>query len=641
MLCLLVFGVCKKSGDRDDVANGEVNFTEIGPVTTSATIISSFATNRKGNAFIVTSINEDNNSQTHFGSGTKWTDLSTFGPKDAAISESGVVIYFDHSGKLKRCDGSGTIESIPLSGFNYHKVEMGMDGHFYAGSSNGKIYKSGDEGKTWTETDIPENRFNYSGNLAVGFLVHSDGKMFSYIGGGRLYQSVDAGKTWSQINITIDYSNTGSVNIYSPISHDHNGNIYILGSTGVSVVNTVNLNSRSVSFQSALLNSAFERLEKFASDAQGVLYATATNKGYDYEHRKLGAAIYKFSGNIWQKLPTPYPYTGFSGMDIQATQAGMVSVANGVRSKGLYAMDASGKYTEIGAPQSFENLVVDIAPLNNGKVFASVKHPTPIGTIMGASLNPAYPVLMVLENGQWKHTEKASDKVFVASNGDIYSVHNVDVSLSKDSGQTWQTNTLVVDDPLNLRNFLQAEALHFTELNGEVHAYFGLAFGGVGGAYANFSWTKAPLGSTNFNRLVGKAGNYRPSDSEIPLVTAAKGTTGFFYRPFYEYAYYPARQEEVLFTEDGGASYATAGFSLPFAGSNSGYYVAWGAGGFLISAPANPLDFSPTYLKVPDGEIDMNRYNGVNYFTTWARFGTDNKLYLNHNNKIYIGDKVF
>jgi len=462
--------------------------------------------------------------------------------------------------------------------------------------------------------------------------------MYAYTGGARFYQSTDAGKTWSQINITVNVNNSGYTDIYSPISHDQNGNVYVLGSTGVSVVNITNLSSRSISFQSARLNT-FERLEKFTSDAQGVLYATATNNGYDYESKKQAAAIYKFSGSSWQKLATPYPYVGFSGMNIRATQAGIISAANGIQSKGLYVVDASGNYTVIGTPKTLENQVLDIAPHSNGKVFGVVRHYTTVDGVLGAVYNPAYPVLMVLENGQWKHTGKASNKTFVASNGDIYSVHSTDISLSKDGGLTWQTSTIAVDDPLNLRNFLYAEALHFTELKGEVHAYFMMAFGGVGGAYVNYAWTKSLLGSNSFEKLAGKPGNYNPG--QIPLATAAKGTTAFLFSPFNGYAYYPTQKEDVKYTKNGGINYTTIGFPLPFAGSNSGHYVAWDVSGFLTSAPDNPLSFSALGFNIPQGTIDMNKYNGVNYFKTWARFGTDNKLYLNLDNKIYMSERAF
>ena len=649
LICLISLASCKKAGDNEQTTGGgnggntggtvsSINFTSLASPTTSAAVTNSFISNRKGSSFAVIVLDENNATQTYFGNNAKWEMLSEVIALNAAISETGMIVYFDKSGVLKRYTGSGSPETVALSNFNYPKVEIGMDGSFYVGSSNDKVYKSADEGKTWTATDIPQNRFNYSGNLAVGFIAHPGGKMYSYTGGARVYQSTDAGKTWSQATVTVDLSNSGYTDLYSPITHDQNGNIYILGTTGVSVVNTTNLSARSISFQSAQLGS-FERLEKFTSDAQGALYATATNKGFDYESKKQAAAIYKFSGSAWQKLSTPYPYAGFSGMNVQATQAGIISAANGVQSKGLYALDASGNYTVVGTPKTLENQVIDMVPHSNGKVFGVVRHFTPVGSVLGATFNPAYAVLMVLENGQWKHTGKPSDKVFVASNGDIYSIHSTDISLSKDGGLTWQTSTIAVDDPLNLKNFLYAEALHFTELKAEVYAYVAMHFGGVGGTYTNYAWTKTSLGSNTFEKLAGKPGNYKPGN--VPLVTAAKGQTGFLYNPFNGFAYFPTQSEEVKFTKDGGNTYTTAGYPLPFAGSNSGHFVGWGTTGFMTSGPGNPLTFSALEFNVPQGKIDMNKHNGVNYFKTWARFGIDNKLYLNLDNKIYMSERAF
>ncbi|GGH79468.1 hypothetical protein GCM10011379_48880 [Filimonas zeae] len=630
---------CKKDSgaDSNPAKSGTTNFTRIGTAGSSAAIITWFATNRKGNAFIVTVIDENATRQTYAGNGTTWEKLGAFQPADAAVSESGVIVYFDNQNLLRRYSGSGSPEAIAPGNLNYPKVTIGRDGNFYAGSFNGSVYKSADDGKTWMVTAIPQNRFNYSGNLAVGFLVHPDGKMYSYLGGGRFYQSIDAGKTWTDVNINIDKTSIGYNDIYSPVSHDHNGYVYMQGASGVAIVNTTTMTSRSVSFQTAGLPA----FEKFATDEQGVLYAGSTNLGFDYENRKQGAALHKYSGSAWQRLPLPGPYAGFSAMSVQATKAGIVSAANGLMSKGLYAIDANGKYTAIGAPQQYENVILNMAPHNNGKVFCAVRHATPIGTVMGAALNPAYPSLLLLENGQWKHTGLSSDGAFVASNGDIYSIENVFVNVSKDGGTTWQTSTIAVDDPLNLRNFMSAEPLHFTELKGRVHVYFQLGFGGVGGAYANYSWTKASLGSPVFDKLANRAANYDPASTRIPLATAAKGTTGFYYNPFNGFAYYPARENAAYLTTDGGSTYSAAGSILPFSGSNSGYYVAYGVGKFVVSGPGNPLDFSAINLKLPEGEIDMNRYNGVNYFKTWARFGVDNKLYLNLDNKIYMSDKAF
>ncbi len=640
-LVLLFIAGCKKAENGDPQEPGNkgggttaVSFKEHAPSTVSSVPVTSFVTNRKGSTIAVSVYDVNNRVVTYAGDGKKWDKLGEFQLTSAVVTESGTVIYFERPGVLKRYTGSGNPETVTaLTNINYSRVIAGHDGKVYAGAANSKIYVSPDEGKTWTATDIPVSRFSYNAQLPIEFAAFP-GKMYSY-SDKQLFTSADEGKTWTRVPLTIDFTNSGFTDRYAPVSQDLTGHVYIRGADGVTILDLNTVTSKSIAFRSAGLKANSERFAHFTSDGQGNVYGSIHSAGYDYEYKKSGGSIFKFSGGAWKKMTAPSAFTGFNNMPLYSTEAGVISSANGLLSKGLYSLGSNEQLTAIGTPETIENTVSGIAPHTNGKVFAVVRHDS------RSNINPQYPVLMVAEGGQWKHTGITADEVFVASSGDIYAIHSREVSLSKDGGTTWQTAVLTIDDPLNLRNFLYGEALNFTELKGEIHVYMGLAFGGVNGAYVNYAWTKAPAGTTNFDRVEPRPGAYRPDSKQVPLVTAAKGTTGFYYRPFNSYEYYPAAREDVFFTKDGGVSYQPVPFPLPFAGSSSGSFVAYGGQGFMSSSPAQPTSFTAIELKMPWGSLDMNRHNGANYFRSWGRFSPDNKLYITDRNAIYVSDKAF
>lgn len=641
LLFLAVLVSCQKAKEEEEptpggggsVASG-INLAEIATAGNSASQITYLQTNRKGNMFLV-SINDGSGKiSTYAGDGKKWEKLGDFTPASAAISETGTIVYFQGQSLLKRYSGSGTPETITIPGTNnYPRVIAGHDGKMYVSSFDSKVYSAGEDGKTWTATDIPISRFVYNGQLPIAFFAYP-GKLYTY-SPTSFATSVDAGKSWQTNSHTPTFANSGYVDRYAPVSQDLNGLVYIRGGSGVTVLDMQKGTSKSISFQSAGLDVNFERLENFTSDDQGNVYGSINTYGYDYEFKKTGGSIYKYSGSSWQKFQGPGILTGFNGMPLYYTEAGIISAANGLNSKGLYSISASGQLTAVGAPETSENIILSIAPHSNGKVFAIMRHSG------GNYLNPGYASLMMFENGQWKATGLASDQAFVTSGGEIYSIHDLEVSHSKDGGNSWQKGNLVVEDPQNLRNFLSLTALHLIELKGELHLYSQMSFGGVGGVYANFGWTKAAIGTTQFDKITPRPGSYNPGIKQVPLVTGNKGMTGFIFKPFNGFAYLPSVKEEVVFTKDGGVSYTAAQFPLPFAGSNSGSFVAWGANGFSVSTAANPLAFTATSLKIGGGEIDMQYFYGANYFTAWARFSTDNKLYIAYKNKVYGSDKSF
>lgn len=641
-LLLAINAGCQKTKKEDELTPGgggtgstnTINLTQHAPATVSAAPVAFFRTNRQGTTFLISIYEPTGKVITYAGNSKKWDKLGEFLPASAAVSETGTVIYFEKNELLKRYTGTGSPETITaLPNINYPRVIAGHDDKIYVSSSNSKVYSTTDDGKTWVPTDIAIDKFVYNGQLPIAFFAYP-GKLYSY-SDKSFSISTDGGKTWQKQLHVPTFANSGFVDRYAPVSQDLNGLVYIKGATGVTVLDMQNSTSKSIAFQSAGLSNSFEEFAHFTSDPQGNVYGSINTLGYDYENKKTAGSIYKYSGGNWQKLQSPGTLTGFNNMPLYYTQAGIISAANGMLSKGLYSIDATGQLKDIGIPETAENNILSIAPHNNGKVFAVLRHAT------ANNLNPSYSSLMMFENGQWKSTGLASDQVFVTSTGDIYSIQNLEVNLSKDGGLSWQKGTLSVDDPQNLRNLLSSETRHFTELKGEIHMYLQLHFGGVGGIYTNFGWTKTIAGSTSFDKILPKPGSYNPAIKQVPLVTGNKGMNGFFFKPFNGYSYIPVNKEEVLYTKDGGVTYTPAQFPLPFAGSNSGSFIAYGLGGFMTSAANNPLSFSTADIKIAGTALDIQPYIGSNYFVSWARFSTDNKLYLNIKNKIYISDKAF
>ena len=73
------------------------------------------------------------------------------------------------------------------------RVSWGASDQLYSAGLDGKIRRSVDQGKTWTEVG------GSAGGGPKDFLATADGTLYAYMRGGKVRTSPDGGKTWSDL----------------------------------------------------------------------------------------------------------------------------------------------------------------------------------------------------------------------------------------------------------------------------------------------------------------------------------------------------------------------------------------------------------------------------------------------------------
>jgi len=77
---------------------------------------------------------------------------------------------------------------------NIQALTSNVQGHVFAGSSGGGIYRSVDDGKTWSQIN------NGLTNLYIAALaVNKEGAVFCITGFSRVFRSTDNGETWTRV----------------------------------------------------------------------------------------------------------------------------------------------------------------------------------------------------------------------------------------------------------------------------------------------------------------------------------------------------------------------------------------------------------------------------------------------------------
>lgn len=93
-------------------------------------------------------------------------------------------------------DGGSTWEVRPVNGgvdFHLNQIAAARDGSIYLAAEAGHLYRSTDNGATWTVLSSP-----YQGSF-FGLLPLSDGALLAFGLRGHLYRSSDQGATWLRI----------------------------------------------------------------------------------------------------------------------------------------------------------------------------------------------------------------------------------------------------------------------------------------------------------------------------------------------------------------------------------------------------------------------------------------------------------
>lgn len=118
-------------------------------------------------------------------------------------------------------DGGDTWLSRRISDADYHlnHISHARNGKLYVAAEAGMIYRSDDQGQTWTELPSP-----YIGSFFGTLPLHDDTLLVFGLR-GHLYRSEDAGATWKQVATGIDAMLTDGILL-------HDGTIVLSGLGG-------------------------------------------------------------------------------------------------------------------------------------------------------------------------------------------------------------------------------------------------------------------------------------------------------------------------------------------------------------------------------------------------------------------------
>lgn len=125
---------------------------------------------------------------------------------------------------VRTTDGGQTWHSFSgdiRNDFGWHFNDMDAVGEkLYVAAERGHLYRSGDQGRTWTELEAP-----YQGTF-FGVIGSNDGQsVFVYGLEGALYQSSDNGQSWQELDIPLSTRFMGAATLA-------NGSLVVLGASG-------------------------------------------------------------------------------------------------------------------------------------------------------------------------------------------------------------------------------------------------------------------------------------------------------------------------------------------------------------------------------------------------------------------------
>jgi len=160
--------------------------------------------------------------------------------KEIVVTKSGTVIAATITGLLRSTDGGNSFKTMLSAGTNggNSDVEIASDGIIYAGFERGKVFKSNDDGLTWTDIS-PNEPINARVEIAVAPSTKGDSQVIYAISGDIWFKkSVDAGKTWENLQVPLfdDGTKYGSSQVTYNMTmsvHPKDPNFVWLGGTGI------------------------------------------------------------------------------------------------------------------------------------------------------------------------------------------------------------------------------------------------------------------------------------------------------------------------------------------------------------------------------------------------------------------------
>lgn len=577
--------------------------------------------------------------------GESWTYLGAFNiPYSSVVTDDGLV-YFENNAKLYIGSADGASQAaIPyvIEGGIERKIVAGQNGLIYVSMFRGfdwVIYKTSDKGATWTETPITSRFFNGQAAHRTAVLIDEQGYIYS-MDRGVLYKSENEGAEWTQVPLTVDYSKVSSITssynaFYMTSSYDINGNFFVTGDKGVAVINPKTASAVSYSFEGSGLASHERFSGYFSADTEGNVYGTVNLFGYDYEFDKRAGAIIRFSpGGQTDEFARIAKYTGFQGMNVFATEAGVVSGANGIFSKGVYTYSYQGQELRAGAPEQeiVETQVHSVIPMNSSACFVVLSHPE------AGSLNPAYSCLFRAGDEEAVSMDMRINSALVTSGDELVVFYDDSIFVSNDLGNTWEKHAVALPNMFN--NLVSASAYHAVEVGDELVVSYVSYFGGVSGIYTEEVLMKSNIGLMNFQPVV--------TQQNRPYISGANGKVVYSVEPPIDFELVSDKQEEVYRSDDGGVSYSLVDGPMPIAGSRNGYFVAGKDGKILVAASGSSA-FVEKEVSGSGGsfvfpqltyEFDGLDTRGVPVFPP-VRFGADGKLYVLHENRVYVSGESF
>ncbi len=159
--------------------------------------------------------------------GATWTKVSTPTMYSNSASFCNLVYFFDSNNGF--CQGdpvngefemyyttNGGTTWIPIPGSQIDNPNSGEFGYVHgfvaAGNtvwfttSNGRLYRSTDQGHTWTAHDTPLNDFGGINNDSGDVTFKDDNEGWLVRDNGELYHTTDAGDTWTPMTPTYDWT---------------------------------------------------------------------------------------------------------------------------------------------------------------------------------------------------------------------------------------------------------------------------------------------------------------------------------------------------------------------------------------------------------------------------------------------------